>query len=153
MKKLVVIKYTGNHNTVVNLPNHLKSFESNAGIEPEIFLEENTKEEIFDYLEELDCLNSNLIIHINAHGNSQGICKELLNGNELNIGDLPSLILWKDLINLFNKIAGFCSKLTVNLGAVCNSHTILDLKLDLNFDVLLSIKSVSDTIKPMKKTS
>ncbi|MCC9063710.1 hypothetical protein [Flavobacterium piscisymbiosum] len=150
MNDLLVIKYLGNHNISGNINNLYQRHNNNSGVRPTNILDEEDSQTILEYLRNYDCQNKNLIIHINAHGFEEGICKELLDGEELNLGDLQTLITWEDLIDACNEVAARCSSLTLNLGAVCNSNSIADIDRAKNFDILVTSRSVSDTVKPQK---
>ena len=150
MNDLLVIKYLGNHNISGNINNLYQSHKNNSGVMPTNILDEEDSQTIFAYLQNYNCVGKDLIIHINAHGFKEGICKELLDGEKLNYGDSQTLISWEDLIDACNEVAARCSSLTLNLGAVCNSNSILDIDRAKNFDILVTTRSVSDTVKPQK---
>ncbi|HEX8014880.1 MAG TPA: hypothetical protein VF465_06570 [Flavobacterium sp.] len=150
MNDLLIIKYTGDHNVSGNIGNLYQSHKNNSGVRPTDILDEVSSQTILEYLRNYDCTDKDLIIHISAHGYELGICKELLDGEKLNVGDALTLISWEDLIDACNEVAGRCSSLTLNLGTVCSSNSIAEIDRAKNFDILVTTGIVSDTVMPQK---
>jgi hypothetical protein len=148
MNDLIVIKYHGDDFTLGNIENFTQNFFRDSGVVPINVFDENNRNQIFEYLDYYNFPEHNLIIHIQSHGFDTGICKMIAGKNDY--GDSRSLIRWEDLIDAFNRIAQRCNHLTVNLGAVCNSINILQTQRNLNFDLLVTKKTISNQVTPRK---
>jgi len=145
--KLFVIKYEGEIYKNSNQTNLIRNFERESGITP-IILDQPTRDELLSFLETYSGISEKLIIHIVSHGFDLGICKDHPDGP--NIGDKSSIISWDDLIIRLNHLSQYCIDLIVNLGNVCNSINILNCQIEMNFDALVTKKTVSDPVTPRK---
>lgn len=148
MNELIVIKYTGEHNKWGNLHNVSNSFKRHSGTTPLLILNEESSEAILGNLNNYNNPNAHLVVHIQSHGFGEGLCMET--PEDHNIGIAETLFKWEDLVNILNSLSLRCAKLTVNLTAVCTSSRMLESNMHLNFDLLYSTVTISDTVEPMK---
>ncbi len=149
MDKLIVINYDGDDYINNNHSNLKLNFIKDSGIEPTLILEQPTKDEFIEALNNIelnDC--DKMIIHIKSHGYPNGIAKEL--SGDPNYGEKDSFIAWTDLINIFNVIAESIEDLFINLGTVCNSSSIYSQSNDINFKALTTNINVSNPVQPRK---
>ena len=150
MNKIIVINYEGARFISGNLNNLKDNFIRDCGLAPYEILDQKTRDEIFCFFLNYSDTSDKLIIHIKSHGFNKGICQ--LHQDTINnpICDLNSIITWEELIRLFNNISKNCNELIVNLGTVCNSIYIQDCNQKMNFDTLVTTKTVSDPVEPRK---
>ncbi|MFY7814018.1 MAG: hypothetical protein ACOVRK_02390 [Chryseobacterium taeanense] len=148
MKELIVIKYTGEHNKWGNLDNVSNSFKRDSGVAPLQILNEESSEAIVENLNNYNNQDAHLVVHVQSHGFTEGLCMETL--EDATVGRAETLFRWEDFVNILNSLSLRCAKLTVNLTAVCNSSRMLENNMHLNFDLLYSIVTISNTVEPMK---
>lgn len=150
MNKLILINYSGKSDVIGNIRNTNLNFKRDSGIDPFDILDQMDREELLHYLLNYSQKSDKLIIHIKAHGFSEGICQTRSDSISGGVGDINSLIRWEELINIFNTVAENCTDLIVNLGTVCNSIRINYYNMRMNFDALVTIDEVTDPVLPRK---
>lgn len=148
MTRLIVVNYEGDRFVTGNIQNINNNFFRDCGLYPDYILDQKNREYLFEYFQNYTLKSDKLLIHVKSHGLDEGICH--LHPEIDNCGVKETLILWDELIHLFNMVSNNCNDLILNLGTVCNSVKINSCGVKMRFDVLVTRRTILDTVKPRK---
>jgi hypothetical protein len=148
---LIVVRYEGG-SSGFNEQNLRKNMCRDSGVCVDYLLNEYSKNDLHDFFRNWNQAFDKIIVHVIAHGNTDGICKLNSDGGDI-YGLKESLIAWGELIDWINYLGEHTSNLLLNLGNVCDSRYLLENRNARKFDCIAVVGPTSKTDRPRKINS